>query len=645
MARRDLIDPIPICRCRVLYLGSSVPQVTKDGLQGIQEPLRELYPAEGAVSARGIDSWLSVWSNGLLLENVAENQKKVTRFFPIETLHYCAAARYVVVAGGQDSAVPRFLPLDSPFARNPNINHPPLFACIMRRTTGIKVLECHAFICKKETAANALVRSCFHAYADLMQLKRYEGGSQMGSIYGGGKQTEERAIEVDYTVDFSSTNSEILPTSSNSSPTQEHINVTTAATDDDLSIYNGDENHKVWAGPSKTDSELIYSDYGSGTLRSAKSTSSIYGTGTSSRLPRPRQMIMPSVAPPPPPSEPDKSIRKNGKKESKSKYSPRKDDDELSRYSNGIYSNNRPGSLINGNSSVSRNMNGHSPPKSKGKLPRMFSSLAERKPKGPRPMPPFIMVGGPPPPMGPPMNHPGHPIPPPGMLGPPPPPGHPGPPPGHLGPRPPPPPHMVPLHVGPPPPPHLVPVRGPPHMMPPPPPGPMSQIGPYGPMPPMPPGGTLTRRPPSRVLEEPIYMPSARPMSPTASYQPGHFPHEQYLLQQYATSGAPRHKKKKKKSHKNQDDEDIYGRKGHINERAFSYSIREEHRSRSYGSLAGLGETSVSKKDKEIMQMVADLDLSGDEIERVEPRPGVYRPPHSDRLSVSGTISSRLSRR
>ena len=28
--------PTPICRCRVLYLGSAVPQVTKDGLQGIQ---------------------------------------------------------------------------------------------------------------------------------------------------------------------------------------------------------------------------------------------------------------------------------------------------------------------------------------------------------------------------------------------------------------------------------------------------------------------------------------------------------------------------------------------------------------------------------------------------------------------------------
>ena len=170
----------------MLYLGSAVPHVTKDGLQGIQEPLKELYPEDGALGAKGIDSWLSVWSNGFLLENMDENRKKVSRFFPIESLHYCAAVRYVLVPGsaangqtgngtssnnntlnrsasgsnsaGDKSAQPRFLPLDSPFARNPNINHPPLFAAILRRTTGIKVLECHVFICKRETAANALVR-------------------------------------------------------------------------------------------------------------------------------------------------------------------------------------------------------------------------------------------------------------------------------------------------------------------------------------------------------------------------------------------------------------------------------------------------------------------------------------------------------
>lgn len=153
-------ESTPICRCRVLYLGSAVPSQSKDGLQGIQEPLRNIYPSD---SPAGIDSWLSVWSNGILIENIDENRRHITRFFPIDTLHYCAAVRHVQ----KSREAPNFLPLDSPQARIPSKGrHPPLFAAILRRTSGIRVLECHAFICKKEVAANALVRSCFHAYAD-----------------------------------------------------------------------------------------------------------------------------------------------------------------------------------------------------------------------------------------------------------------------------------------------------------------------------------------------------------------------------------------------------------------------------------------------------------------------------------------------
>lgn len=173
----------PICRCRVTYLGSSVPHITKDGLQGIQEPLRELYPDKMAIDSAnaGIDSWLSVWSNGILIENVDETGKEVKRFFKIDALHYCAAVKYVPLAiqsnmnpystMSNGNSLPKFLPLDSPHARQPNSN-PPIFASILRRTTGIKVLECHAFICKREAAANALVRCCFHAYADTMYAKQ-----------------------------------------------------------------------------------------------------------------------------------------------------------------------------------------------------------------------------------------------------------------------------------------------------------------------------------------------------------------------------------------------------------------------------------------------------------------------------------------
>lgn len=54
----------------------------------------------------------------------------------------------------------------------------------------------------------------------------------------------------------------------------------------------------------------------------------------------------------------------------------------------------------------------------------------------------------------------------------------------------------------------------------------------------------------------------------------------------------------------------IYRRKGHLNERAFSYSIRQEHRSRSHGSLASLQFSPPDmKKEREIIQMVSGLEL------------------------------------
>jgi hypothetical protein len=200
------------------------------------------------------------------------------------------------------------------------------------------------------------------------------------------------------------------------------------------------------------------------------------------------------------------------------------------------------------------------------------------------------------------------------------------------------------------------------------------------------------------AMEEPIYMPSARPLSPVASYQPEHFPHEAYLMQQYANNNnnVPMGKSKKSKKDKKykdsvngggmvpmmpppmavngggggmmiqqqqpppqlavnghrvngngmmsghdetDDTEDsvystgIYRRKGHLNERAFSYSIRQEHRSRSYGSLANLKFAAPPivpngidgapnkvdiKKEREIMQMMQDLELSGDELDRAD---------------------------
>ncbi|KAJ8886960.1 hypothetical protein PR048_013174 [Dryococelus australis] len=648
-------DSTPICRCRVLYLGSAVPHVTKDGLQGIQEPLRELYPEQGALGARGIDSWLSVWSNGLLLENVDENHKKVTRFFPIDTLHYCAAVRYVLVPekamastslNPSSPAIPRFLPLDSPFARNPNPCHPPLFSAILRRTTGIKVLECHAFICKREMAANALVRCCFHAYAD-SSYARHVDGAASASVYGT-LRSQRDIVE-------NSTTSPQAPlisfekvegwrrggvgggsvlTLNNSQ--QNHNGTLTSNTsvsaDDDISIYNGDENHKVWAG--------------SGVKSPTLGNEEFYGTGSgnnntmrSGRPSRPRQVMSPVSSPPPPPPSPSKEDAKILKKASKEQI-------RRSKIAGDGRENMYPlmdGSLLRG-STV--NMNGMRPSSSlggtlmkSGVMPYHYnnngmimrsSSTLQLNGYNHQPAAPMIL-----------MQHPSATLPHPASnrqsqkkMGS-----------GTFSHR---------KTCG------GVIISNRPVLMPPP--GAVLNTHPV--LPPMPVGKKTAKH--QVTLEEPIYMPSARPLSPVASFQPGHFPHEAYLMQQYASTMDIKPKKKQSKSVSktspkkgtttaNGVDEEsqasavilvdespfntgIYRKRGHLNERAFSYSIRQEHRSRSYGSLANLkfasplpnGEAPLEaskedlKKEREIMQMMHDLDLSGDELERSEVPAGMY---------------------
>ncbi|KAL3205663.1 hypothetical protein MRX96_052952 [Rhipicephalus microplus] len=401
-------------------------------------------------------------------------------FFPIETLHYCAAVRHVVVPGSSGSErVEKFLPLDSPFARHAGPQQPPLFACILRRTTGIKVLECHAFICKKEAAANALVRCCFHAYADCTYAKQLEENPY---ALDGPPRRAQSVVGLDTVQKVEAwRHQQAEPSTSNGVP---HANGGSILLDDETEDDEG--NYKVWTGPAPR--ELVYMDT-SGTLRSVQSTAT--GPPKSSR---PRQLAIPS-RPPPPPLPPLPASRL------------KQDERMISGYS--------------GN---------HPPP------PMMIHS--ERM-----------------------------------------------------------------------------------------------------------------RRPPERPMlyssEEPSYIPAVRAMSPTASYQPGMYPHEQYFMQNYSTAPRPhgskhrgngehapssKHPKEHRRSNGNHDDSaggdtdspfntGIYRRKGHLNERAFSYSIRQEHRSRS-NSLANLhflnggpegngdpGPSGMDKKDRELAQLVGDLDL------------------------------------
>jgi hypothetical protein len=140
----------------VLYLGSAIPLETAVGIESIQNPCRDRYDnVDSSQKASGIDSSLSVYSSGMMLQYAGDESSST--WFPIQTLHVCAAVK--AVNGGGPL---RFVSLDTAAAQRSS--NPPLFACIMRRTKGIKVLECHVFVCKSNQAAMALVQSCTHAF-------------------------------------------------------------------------------------------------------------------------------------------------------------------------------------------------------------------------------------------------------------------------------------------------------------------------------------------------------------------------------------------------------------------------------------------------------------------------------------------------
>ena len=564
----------PICRCRVMYLGSAVPHITKDGLQGIQEPLRDLYPEQGLLSSGtscGIDSWLSVWSNGILVENVDDQGNQVKRFHPIESLHYCAAVRFVSVPRGvhtngnpsNSSAingnsaanntstigekVAKFLPLDSPFSRYANTSHPPLFACILRRTTGIKVLECHAFICKKEAAANALVRCCFHAYADTIHAKQIDSESPYEQL----DRRRSRSISALDTVE--KVEEWRNRSNTDSSTHEEGINGTVPQTNGSVmnghSMTNGhgsrprtpsatsiishshdEENYKVWNGSAPLEREVIYLD-GSATLRSMRSNAN----SMLSKPPKPRQIAIPCSAPPPPlpaslpPSLPPPSTLVKNKKSKKKESTLKK----KHKYNGFLAPQQIPAPHILANGYA---LNMMSPPHHIHAQPPPHAIYGPIYSDGRRLMNSRRPVAPPPPPPLPPhMSH--------GYI----PDGYP-----------------QPILIGP--------------------------------------------------NEEPIYIPSMRPITPMSNYvqqalhsDQGFIIHngQHYLPseQMFGTSQRSiqregidqrdnRSKKKDRKKWSQQEIDSpfntgIYKKKGHLNERAFSYSIRQEHRSRS-NSLTNL---------------------------------------------------------
>lgn len=309
--------------------------------------------------------------------------------------------------------------------------------------------------------------------------------------------------------------------------------------DGESSLYNGDENHKIWTGSHEQlngvnghqNGENHYDFYSNG----------VNGTSTLGRPSRQRQITAPIPVPPPPKEELIKKKKDSKKSSSKS-----------------VGSQSLSGTLIR---------------------PRPIHPVG----RGPPPHPPPHMMYGPPNPhmMGNPMA-PMMQMPLPQMN-------------GRF--------HTIGHHRG----------NPPPHQMMP---HPQMQLM----LPPQ--YATIQSMKGKKKSKKDKMIPVAMPIVPPMFYPPPSATNPNMMHGSESPQGLSNRSRKLAQSTAALDDSGnsgaespcgtgIYRRKGHLNERAFSYSIRQEHRSRSHGSLASLQFNPPDmKKEREIIQMVSALDIN-----------------------------------
>ena len=163
---------------RVDYLGSAMLMQAATGLGLIQKPLRELYfiyrqnpAAEGTLQERH----LTMTHNGMTMSyRNKPGDRLQEEFFAVPSILFWDAVQFITVRSPDKKIRCAFEPLDNDHSRNKDNlfvvlekklyflqqrTHPCLFACVLRRTTGLKALDVHAFVCRSDDEALGLVHA------------------------------------------------------------------------------------------------------------------------------------------------------------------------------------------------------------------------------------------------------------------------------------------------------------------------------------------------------------------------------------------------------------------------------------------------------------------------------------------------------
>lgn len=190
----DVVASLSVMKYRVDYLGAAQLAEKATSLEVLQAPLRDLYYKYRLSVARGkrpLPGTLQITDAGLTVTHGAaeslDGHLEFTNPFP--TIAVWAAVKLVIrreaAQPGRPAYTYAFLPLIcDPEAQDkynlyhrlevaePAImaaQHPPMFACVMRKVGVPKVLECHGFVCQSSEDAIVIAANLYQALLENMR--------------------------------------------------------------------------------------------------------------------------------------------------------------------------------------------------------------------------------------------------------------------------------------------------------------------------------------------------------------------------------------------------------------------------------------------------------------------------------------------
>ena len=180
----------PLNRSHTLYLGTSVfNKNAKDfdesklTLDLLQTTIAERFPTNGSSYSKGIETWLSIFPNGMQMEHSSASDTPTISalfYYPIRSLVYCGALRCVFENvsdrmlkknssfSSTNKISWKFVPLDAEIAQSKeNVNNPPLFVALLKGIDSLskkEIIETCVFVVSSRESAMGLVEACQKAY-------------------------------------------------------------------------------------------------------------------------------------------------------------------------------------------------------------------------------------------------------------------------------------------------------------------------------------------------------------------------------------------------------------------------------------------------------------------------------------------------